>query len=254
MVNKKVALVLGSSIILGVLIYFYQSFFRPQPLKIAEIGVPSGSVSLSLAAPTPQLPLNQDTTITLAYNSPTEHLTAVQVEFDYNPAYLTLSNITPSLAFATVLQSPIIQDGKVIFAYGVAPDSDGLLGSGTILTFTARALQLGPTSLTFTPNTLASTIERSDNALASVASPTLTIIDPSTIPSTSPSPSPSDMISPPPTSPSPSLIPSPSTSNKPGDLDGDGHVNFVDFNELITYFGTKYNLGHFNDIISNFEQ
>lgn len=238
MVPKKIALILFSSIFLGILFYLYQQI-KPQPLKIAEVGIPSGSVTLTLNAPTTQLPLNEDTTITLTYSSPTEHVTAVQAEFTYDPSYLTISNVTSSPTFETILQPPTIQHDKVSFVYGISPNSEGLLGAGTVATFTARAIQLGSTSLTFTPNTLVSTIERNDNALIAVTNPTLTIFDPSPSPSPSPDPSPS---------------PSPSPSNKPGDLNNDGVVNFVDFNELITYFGITYNLGHFNDLITNFGQ
>lgn len=245
MVSKKISLILGASIALGALLYAYQKL-KPQSIKIAEIGVPSGTVTLTLNAPSPNLPLNQDATITLSYSSPTEKLTAIQVEFTYDPSYLTINNVTPSPAFGTVLQPPIIQNGKISFAYGITPDSNGLIGTGIVATFSARALQLGSTSLSYTSNTLASTIERNDNALLTVANPTFTIIDLSPSPSVSPSP--------PPTSPSPSTLPSPSLTNKPGDLNNDGVVNFIDFNELITYFGTTYNLGHFNDLITNFGQ
>lgn len=57
-------------------------------------------------------------------------------------------------------------------------------------------------------------------------------------------------------SPTPSITPSPSPSvspsNRPGDLNGDGFVNYADFNELITHFGTKYNIANFNMIITNY--
>jgi hypothetical protein len=38
----------------------------------------------------------------------------------------------------------------------------------------------------------------------------------------------------------------------PGDLDGDGHINYVDFNLLITNFGNPYTIFDFNDIVSNY--
>jgi len=42
------------------------------------------------------------------------------------------------------------------------------------------------------------------------------------------------------------------TSSKPGDLNGDGSVNLLDFNLLITSFGNPYTLAHFNQVIINF--
>ena len=52
----------------------------------------------------------------------------------------------------------------------------------------------------------------------------------------------------------PSSNPSPSltTNQKPGDLDGDGFVNYVDFNLLITSFGNPYTIVDFNNIVSNY--
>ncbi len=52
--------------------------------------------------------------------------------------------------------------------------------------------------------------------------------------------------------PSPSPSPSVSPSNRPGDLDGDGSVNYVDFNLLISNFGNPYTIVDFNNIISNY--
>lgn len=49
-------------------------------------------------------------------------------------------------------------------------------------------------------------------------------------------------------SPSPSISPTP----KPGDLYVDGKIDILDFNELITHFGTKYTIIDFNLIITNF--
>lgn len=39
--------------------------------------------------------------------------------------------------------------------------------------------------------------------------------------------------------------------SKPGDLNGDGSVNLLDYNVLIGSFGTKYTILHFNQILAN---
>jgi len=49
-------------------------------------------------------------------------------------------------------------------------------------------------------------------------------------------------------SPWPTIIPTP----RPGDLYVDGKIDILDFNELITHFGTKYTIIDFNLIITNF--
>lgn len=41
-------------------------------------------------------------------------------------------------------------------------------------------------------------------------------------------------------------------STKPGDLNGDGSVNLLDFNLLITNFGNPYTIFNFNDLVSNY--
>lgn len=55
----------------------------------------------------------------------------------------------------------------------------------------------------------------------------------------------------------PLTIPTPppstlATTRKPGDLNNDGTVNFVDFNLLISSFGNPYTIVDFNNIVSNY--
>lgn len=45
---------------------------------------------------------------------------------------------------------------------------------------------------------------------------------------------------------------SPLPSPKPGDLNGDNHVNIIDFNLLISNFGNPYTIFDFNEIVSNY--
>lgn len=46
--------------------------------------------------------------------------------------------------------------------------------------------------------------------------------------------------------------PTPTTTPKPGDLNTDGSVNLLDFNLLITNFGSPYTILDFNNILTNF--
>ena len=48
-----------------------------------------------------------------------------------------------------------------------------------------------------------------------------------------------------------SPTPTPSGS-VPGDLTNDGHVNLVDYNKLVSQYGTTYNLSHYNRLVANF--
>ncbi len=224
-------------------------FIKPKPIQIAEITNVPGSVSLTLSANSPQLRLNQPNTITLAYSAPTEKFTAIQTDIIFDPAYFDISSFTPSPTMETVLQAPTIKNSNTIsFAYGVAPGSQGLIGTGNILSFTITPKKIGSSPLTL-QNTLVTTMGRPNNALQSVANPTFTVINPSPSVSPTPSPTPSPSLI---TTPSPITSPSPSPTYKAGDLNKDGQVNFVDFNVLITDFGTKYHIVDFNNIITNY--
>jgi len=41
---------------------------------------------------------------------------------------------------------------------------------------------------------------------------------------------------------------------KPGDINGDGHVNLHDYNDLVKDFGSKYTLFDYNNLVANYEQ
>jgi len=44
------------------------------------------------------------------------------------------------------------------------------------------------------------------------------------------------------------------TTSIPGDINGDGHVNLHDYNELVKDFGSKYTLFDYNNLIANYEE
>jgi len=48
--------------------------------------------------------------------------------------------------------------------------------------------------------------------------------------------------------------PTPSPSPIPGDINGDGHVNLHDYNDLVKDFGSKYTLFDYNNLVANYEQ
>ncbi len=47
------------------------------------------------------------------------------------------------------------------------------------------------------------------------------------------------------------LLPAPS-SGKPGDFNGDGIVNILDYNTLLTGYGTRYTILDYNTLVANF--
>ena len=239
-------LIIPTLVVVITLLYL---FIKPKPIQIAEITNVPGSVSLTLSATSPQLKLNQPSTITLSYSSPTERFTAIQTYIIFDPTYFNVSSFTPSPTMEAILQTATVKNGNTIsFAYGVAPGSQGLIGTGSIMSFTVTPKKTGSSPLTL-QNTLVTTIGRPTNALQSVANPTFTVINPSPSISPTPNPTPSPSITP---TPSPVPSPSPSPTYKTGDLNKDGKVNYVDFNVLITDFGTKYHIVDFNNIITNY--
>lgn len=165
--SKQIYLAL-LSVILVALTLTLINLFRPQPLQIAEINS-SGSVILSLDPASLHLTPNSTTTVTLNYNSPTDPLSAVQVELSYDPALLLPSDIIVDPAFPTSIIAPTIDNGKINFVVGIPlQGSTGLIGSGKVASFTLKALGVGTSSLAFTTNSIATTINQNQNMLKTI--------------------------------------------------------------------------------------
>lgn len=192
--------------------------YPPEGAPVAQVTVSSGSVSLAFTPATAPLTPNSEATIPLTFNSGVEHLSGIQVELTYDSSFVTPLSFTPSSTFPTTLQAVQIGNGKITFAYGVGASSGGTVGSGNVGSLKLKALKAGTTTLTFTQNTLATTTERTTNAIKNATDLPLTI----------------------------------TVSPFPGDLNSDNTVNLLDFNLLISKFGNPYTLLDFNLIIANF--
>lgn len=229
--NTKLAITLTLLTLAITLTAYAYRKLAPQPIEIAEIRDASGSVSLALEAQDANLDLNQETTINLKYNSPTQKFTAIQAEISYDPTLITPLSVTPSSSFPNRFVAPKFENSKITFTYGVASEANsGLIGTGNIVAIKIKTLKAGTASLMITSNTITTTEESTVNTLKEVTHASLTIAPPVVITSPSPSPSASPLTSPlsspsvsphasptlsPSPSPSPSITPSPSPTASP---------------------------------------
>lgn len=237
--NSKVAVFVVIILVVLSGYYVYRSLIAlaPQPIQVAEIKNASGTVNLTISSDNLSLAPDQEATITVKYDSPTNKLTVVNGEISYDPAVLTPSNFLKAEGFPTEFVAATATNGKIKFTYGVAVAANsGLTGQGNVMTFKVRSKAVGSTTLSLTDATEVLTTGSDNNALKEITNTTITVADPSATaspstaastaasssPSSNPSTNPSATASPstePSTNPSsnPSTTPStnPSTSPDP---------------------------------------
>lgn len=207
-------LVLALIIISGY--YVYRSLLSSSgtPIQIAEVKNATGSVNLNLNSTKTSLSPNQDATVTLTYDSPTDKLTVISGEISYDPAVLTVSNFVKGEGFPTEFAAASAANGKITFTYGVAVAAgSGLTGQGNILSFKVKSKAVGASTLAITDATQVLVTGNSNNALREITNTTVAVSDPAASPSTAASaavtPSPSAKAS---VSPSPVVSPSAAAS------------------------------------------
>ncbi len=203
-------LVLALIIISGYYVYRSLLSSSGDPIQIAEIKNATGSVNLNLSSTQTTLKPNQDATVTLTYDSPTDKLTVISGEISYDPAVLTVSNFVKGEGFPTELAAASAANGKITFTYGVAVAAgSGLTGQGNVLTFKVRSKAVGSSTLAISDATQLYVAGKTNNALREITNITVTVSDPAVSPSTAASaavsPSPSAIAS---VSPSPVVSPS----------------------------------------------
>ncbi|MBP9702493.1 hypothetical protein KBD69_02295 [Candidatus Woesebacteria bacterium] len=207
-------LVLALIIISGYYVYRSLLSSSSTPIQIAEIKNATGSVNLNLNSTKTSLAPNQDATVTLTYDSPTDKLTVISGEISYDPAVLTVSNFVKGDGFPTEFAAATAANGKITFTYGVAVAAgSGLTGQGNILTFKVRSKAVGSSTLAITDATQVLVTGNSNNALREITNTTVAVADPAVSPSTAASaavsPSPSTTVT---VSPSPAVSPSAAAS------------------------------------------
>lgn len=157
---------------------WFKEIYPPKSPETTPIANQSGSVSLILSTDRVELQPNQQSTLTLSYDSQNEHLTGIQAEITYDPTIIELSGFKPSSSFPSILQAPKAENGKLTFALGVAPGKNtGLTGHNPALTFKAKALKPGSTKLTLTNKSMATTSEQTINTLKEITNVNLVVAD-----------------------------------------------------------------------------
>ena len=127
----------------------------------------SGTVLIAINNLAGAIKVNIPTTLTLTINAGSSKVAAASVEFIYDASKLQVTAVNTGDFFSNVIASPKIENGKVSFAYGAAPDSGGTTGTGTIATVTFKSLLPGSANIAFTSNTKVSALETAGNVLKS---------------------------------------------------------------------------------------
>jgi hypothetical protein len=272
---KKLALaaVFSFALVAGIGLVSYNSSLTTSP-TIAEV-TSAETVNLGFSPATQSVKPGETKTITLeATYSPTITLTAIDLALNYDPSVLTLKKLeSPTLT--TTLVPPRLDTSPATFTFGlnpqdlvnanadqqvcpqhVDPNNSGrcvnLIGTcggytngcmmsnicrkpfrsctnntpdplrTLLLTYEVKsnATPNTTTTLTIADSTQLAITSRDDNALGTKAAHTINIVPPIT--------------------------------TGPGDFNVDGRVNLLDFNLLLSRFGTEYTIFHFTTLIANF--
>ena len=152
--------------------------YAPTPLPVGINEVTStGTVTLEASpAPTNKF-LGQSFTLDINAKSGPDKVTAVQLELVYDPAKLEVTNFTKTDYLPIYLVQPVLTSGKVTATLAAPPDSGGKADWGTIGKIIVKPLTLGTHSIHFNDGTLVATINSTGNALKSVTSAIITVLN-----------------------------------------------------------------------------
>lgn len=218
-IGPKITIFGFIAVLLTLGVYLAYTTFRPEPLRIAEIGNPTGLISLELKTGSTQLAVDQESTLSIDYDSGSHVFLAVHAEITYDPTLLDVTNIALNNKFTMPIIAGKAEGGKIIFAYGSGVDGSGPTGKGNLATMKIRAKKTGSTTLSFNAATTTLVFNTTTtNDLKSVNSLTISVPAPSVAaslpasanPSVTPSADPS--VDP---SANPSVIPSTPASANP---------------------------------------
>lgn len=141
--------------------YFYAPKQTPQSIGINQI-VTGGVAHLTIVPASEvgtagMLELGKTTTMKVAIDGGTTKLAAGTIAFNYDPTKITISNIVKGDFFTEVLSAPVpdmiqisgVNTGRIVFSYGVVPETLGKSGSGNLVSFDVTPKVAGDTTLTF---------------------------------------------------------------------------------------------------------
>lgn len=171
---KPIAVILSVSAVIAFTFVFSQKPFRGVPVQVAEIAA-GGTVSLEASPPPTHLVLNREYTLNINAHSGTSHVTAVQLELNYDPTKLSITNVAKTAYLPVYLEEPTTANGSLKTTVGVDPAGGGKSDWGTVVTLTIKPLVLGEITLEFGPGSLAATTESDGNSLGSVKNELMTV-------------------------------------------------------------------------------
>lgn len=223
-------------VFLVVLAYLFRSLYLPgEQATVAEITT-SGTVALSLSPASVSNTPGSSVDITVNVNAGSSLSTGVAAELSYDPAFLQVISVTQGSFYPEVLQAATFGNGKVSFTYGVSPSAGGKSGSGQVAVIKVKLLKSGSGTLSFNNSTLA-TVIGVGNALKSLTGTSLSASGRSDI-----FPDGGDgtvnildynlVVS--------KFGQTGAPGFTPADIERDGKINILDYNYLVTDFGKNY--------------
>jgi len=205
-----------------------RSRFTPQPVGINEV-TSSGTISLSVSPFNLMQRPNLVRTLNINVDSGSDKLTAVQLELEFDPTLIELTELTSTGYLSTTLSAATVSNGVARVTYGANVSSGGIQGSGTIATVKYKSLKPGNSTINFGPNCLAAAISSNTNVLKSVTGTSVKTLH-------------------------------------PGDINGDDKVTLADYNIFLPAYGTtdegrplvdlnssgKVDLADYNILVANY--
>lgn len=162
---KTLSLIIALSVVAGIAVFIAVSPKNEAPPGAPQASIPKPTPTPNIAfttlsiMPNPLTISTPNASVDVSIDTKTNKVTAVQLEFSYDPKQLTSVNI----AQGTFFDNPIVlikkidsKKGLITFALGISPTQAAKMGTGNVatITFTSAIPKGGQTEIKVLPETL----------------------------------------------------------------------------------------------------